>query len=149
MSPTVTTEAQYGVRYPDGVEDWNTRSWFGHIETPEMRANFQEQYDLRLRQFGLPTMAVAFLTRTVTTSVSETAVIDEPAWTPPMVEPPAADEGEALVDDNLAAAPDEDVALPATLPVVEEESPVDTGEGQVANEKPSSADNEGDPDHGR
>lgn len=102
--PASTTEViQYGVRYQNGEEDWNTRSWFGHIESPEMRESFQEQYDLRMKkQFGVPPVKVTFLRRTVTTT------IDEPV----------------IIDDTAPAAPDTDAEPPTQDAPAEEESPV-------------------------
>lgn len=98
--PSSTTTTEYGVRYLNGEEDWNTRSWFGHIESVEMRESFQEQYNLRMKQFGMPPMKVTFLTRTSTTTISDAVVIDDsvpPAAEPPAEQPPA--EEESTVED--------------------------------------------------
>lgn len=67
---------EYGVRYQNGEEDWDTRRWFGHIESSDMRASFTEQYDLRMKQFGMPKMPLVFLTRTVTTTYTEPEIIE-------------------------------------------------------------------------
>lgn len=83
---------EYGVRYQNGEEDWNTRRWFGHIETPDMRASFTEQYDLRMSGFGMPKLPLVFLTRTKTTTYSETGVVDD-TTTPETVPVPGPGEG--------------------------------------------------------
>lgn len=106
MPAEISTTTQYGVRYQNGEEDWTTRSWFGHIESPEMRESFQEQYDLRMKQFGIPPMKVTFLRRTVTTTIDEPVIIDDtvPAAPDTETEPPTQDgaaEGESpVVPDN-------------------------------------------------
>lgn len=115
MSST-ETYTQFGVRYANGTEDWNTTSWFGHLETAEMRASFEEQYNLRMAQFGMPQMKLTFLTRTQTITVSDSAVIDDtvlPEDTP-------------VTDGEGGAAPDAGPEDPADDAPVGEESPVDT-----------------------
>lgn len=112
---TTTTETQYGVRYLSGEEDWETRRWFGHIESPEMRESFQEQHNLRLKSFGLPPSPVTFLRRECTTIVTDPEVIDDTVAPDP----------EPVTDGSETVAPDPDAAPPADLPVTEEESPVE------------------------
>lgn len=68
---------EYGVRYPSGDEDWNTRNTFGHLESLSMRLSFQEQYNLQLKRLGLPPAELTFLTRVATTSYSKPEVIDD------------------------------------------------------------------------
>lgn len=113
MSSTTVTE--YGVRYPDGKEDWNTRNWFGHIETRDMRESFQEQYNLRLGSYGMPPMKVTFLKRDITVTTSDVVVVDDSATPDP----------EPNTDGEDELASDTDAAPPADTPVTEEESPVE------------------------
>lgn len=82
------TETQFGVRYINGVEDWKTHTWWGTIHLPELRASFQEQYDLRMASMGIPSMKCTFLTRTVTTSVSDVEIIVDPEPEEPTPEEP-------------------------------------------------------------
>lgn len=72
-------EEQFGVRYVSGLEDWNTTSWFGSIETAEQRETFAEQYRLRMASFGVPDATVQFLRRTKTTLYSPVDLIDDSA----------------------------------------------------------------------
>lgn len=74
---STSTKVEYGVRYQNGDEDWNTRSWFGHLESAEMRESFREQYDLRMAGFGAPKLPLTFLSRTVTTTTSDAIIIDD------------------------------------------------------------------------
>lgn len=159
---STSTTVEYGVRYQNGDEDWNTRSWFGHIESPEMRRSFREQYDLRMKQYGLPPMPLTFLHRTVTTTTDAPTVIEDAIVpeipevpTPPAVDPvediPAAPDAEVPappIEDIPAAAPDEGAAPPADGDVVGEESPVDTEEGSEPDANPPAADDEGEHDNG-
>lgn len=123
MPSTTTTTIQHGVRYQDGTEDWDTARWYGTIDIPQSRETFREQYNLRLASFGLPPMALTFLTRTVTTEVSEAHVVDDsvPA---PVPEPEVVPDVDAPVaDDVVPAAPDEEVEPPTDGPPVEGELP--------------------------
>lgn len=75
-------ETQYGVRYPDGTEDWDTRSWYGHIETASARATFEEQYLHTIPRVGEAPKLV-FLTRVATTTYGKAEeIIDAPEPTP-------------------------------------------------------------------
>lgn len=125
-----TTEIiEYGVRYLNGEEDWDTRRWFGHIESPDMRASFTEQYDLRMAGFGAPKMPLVFLTRTKTITYSEPVEVDdtapeptpEPAPEPgpgPVegVDPEPVPEAEPVPGEELSPEP-----VPDPVPADEEE----------------------------
>jgi len=73
------TETQYGARYPDETIDWRTATWFGSIDTPEARRNFEEQYRLRLASLGVPMQDLEFVTRERTTTYTVTEVLVDPA----------------------------------------------------------------------
>lgn len=115
MSET-TTVREYGVRYPNGFEDWNTAASWGTIDSPEMRASFQEQNRIRLEAFGLPPMEVRFFQRDVTTTIENLQEVDDTV--PPAAPPAAEDETEATDDSNAEH--------PAGEPAAEGESPVET-----------------------
>lgn len=86
-SSTWTEDVQYGIRYPDGREDWNVHLWFSDISSPIAREQFHDQHDYRQDLYGLPRERVEFLMRNrrITTTVSEATVIrdtiDEPTET--------------------------------------------------------------------
>lgn len=72
---SITT--QFGVTYPNGVTEWATEAWFGAIDTPEKRATFQEQYNLKLQSLGVPGQGLSFVTREVTSTYgAPTALVD-------------------------------------------------------------------------
>lgn len=73
-----TTQDQFGVRYSNGLEDWNTTSWWGSIETPEQRQSFTEQYNIRMTTMGGPELPLVFLRRTVTISYSDAETVVDP-----------------------------------------------------------------------
>lgn len=116
MQATEITE--YGVRYLNGEEDWDTRRWFGHIETPDMRASFTEQYDLRMAGFGAPKMPLVFLTRTKTISYSEPVEVDDTAPEPAPAPVPGPVEGvdPAPVPEAEPVPGEEQTPEPATDP---------------------------------
>ena len=73
-------DIQYGVQYPDGRYDWTIKSSFGEIDTPERRANFREQYRLRLESLGVVAdVPLVFVSRQEITSFTDPVVIDDPA----------------------------------------------------------------------
>lgn len=121
--PTSTKAIEYGVRYPNGDEDWKTNTWFGHIESPSMRADFQEQHNLRMKQYGMPTVTLVFLRREVETIVSNIEVIDDTVVAP---EPPVEEPAEPPVEEPT-------VEEPPAPPVVEEPAaPADPEPGDGA-----------------
>ncbi len=86
---------QHGVIYPTLLTDWEVESWFGSVDTLTSQKNFQEQYDLRMRQQNMPTGEVQFVQRTVTYSDSEPLIPEEPDYNvppPPAENPPAPQE---------------------------------------------------------
>lgn len=99
-----TSERQYGALYPDGRVDWNVRSWFGSIDTPERRRAFAEQYRLQMASFGITNVEAGFVEREVTTTYSPASMIVDPEPTPeptPEPEPSIDDSGdEAVVNDQ-------------------------------------------------
>lgn len=119
-------ETEYGVRYLNGTEDWETRRWFGHIETPEMRASFEEQYDLRMSGMGAPKLPLVFLTRTKTTSYSDAAVIDDTAPEPAPDPVPVPGEEPAPLPAEEELPPESD---PDPVPAEEEPAPAQPAEG--------------------
>lgn len=72
-----TTEVEYGVRYLNGTEDWDTARWFGTIDIPESRETFKEQYDLRMEGMGAPPLPLIFLRRNKTVTYDAAEVIDD------------------------------------------------------------------------
>lgn len=72
---TTTQVTEYGVRYQNGTEDWDTARWFGTIDLPESRDTFREQYDLRMEGMGAPSMPLVFLKRTKTVTYDDPEVI--------------------------------------------------------------------------
>lgn len=139
----VTIAEEFGVLYANGTVDWNTRSWFGSIETPELRRQFREQYALRMQGVGAVEAEVQFITRTMVHACTPYTVIVDDAPEPPaeVPAPPA--------EDNPPAAPGEGDEPPTDEPPVEEESPVDPeGDDAPATIDPPIADDEGEPEHG-
>lgn len=135
MSASSITEVQYGVRYQNGTEDWDTQRWYGTIDIPESRETFREQYDLRMAAFGMPKMSLEFLTRTVTVTYSEVSIVDDTVPVPdpepevvPEPEPAPEDEVPVVVEDEVPAAPEEDVEPPTDEAPVEEELPEEQGD---------------------
>lgn len=74
----ITEELEHGVRYPNGLEEWDTQRYFGSLESPYMRETFQQQYDLRMRALGAPSGELVFLTRVRRCELSDPEVIDNP-----------------------------------------------------------------------
>lgn len=147
MPASTTTEVQYGVRYQDGTEDWDTQRWYGTIDIPESRETFREQYDLRMASFGMPKMDLTFLTRTVTVEYSEVSVVDDTAQAPDpepetnlQPEPVVEEEVPVVVEDEVPAAPEEDAEPPTTESPVEEELPRDADETSATDDEGASAD---------
>lgn len=139
MSSSIT-EVQYGVRYQNGTEDWDTARWYGTIDIPESRENFREQYDLRMAAFGMPKMGLEFLMRSVTVSYSDVSVVDDtvPA---PVPEPEPGPEDEApVVEDEAPAAPDEGVEPPTDDAPVEGELREDADGSSATDDEGVSAD---------
>lgn len=88
-----TVQTQYGVRYLNGTEDWDTARWFGTIDLPETRATFKEQYDLRMESMGAPPLPLIFLRRVKTVTYDAAEVIDDTPKPEPTPEPtPVPDE---------------------------------------------------------
>lgn len=99
---------QYGVVYPDGTTDWNTTVAFGAIDTPALRANFQEQYALRLTQLGVPSVPkLTFVTRTCTTTYSDPVEIVDPVVAPPVVVPDPVDTNTQVPGETPSDSPTE------------------------------------------
>lgn len=112
--PSTTVETEYGVRYLNGTEDWNTASWYGTIDIPESRANFTEQYDLRLASFGLPPMPLIYLKRVKTLTYHDVEVIDDtPA---PEPEPEVTTPETPIVPEPEVEEPTEEVIEDGTEP---------------------------------
>lgn len=149
MAASSVTEVQYGVRYQNGTEDWDTQRWYGTIDIPESRETFREQYDLRMASFGMPKMSLEFLTRTVTVTYSEEQIIDDTVA--PAPEPAPETETEAPVPDTDApvsdvevpAAPEEGVEPPTPEAPVEEELPEDADGPVITDPTPPATDDEG------
>lgn len=167
MPGSTITEVQYGVRYQNGTEDWDTQRWYGTIDIPESRETFREQYDLRMASFGMPKMDVTFLTRTVTVKYSDVSIVDDTVQAPdpepevvpepePEVEvipeaepepetslqpePEPEEEAPVVVEDETPAAPEEDVEPPTNEDIVEEELPGDADETSATDDEGASAD---------
>lgn len=139
MPASTITEVQYGVRYQNGTEDWNTQHWYGTIDIPESRETFREQYDLRMESFGMPKMSLEFLTRTVSVTYSDVTIIDDTA---PAPEPEPAPEEEVppVVEDEVPAAPGEDSAPPTDDAPVGEELPEDADDVPATDDEGVAAD---------
>lgn len=145
--PTTITEVQYGVRYQNGTEDWDTQRWYGTIDIPESRETFREQYDLRMAAFGMPKMDITFLTRTVTVEYSDVSVVDDTVPVPdpepelePEPEPEPEEEAPVVVEDEVPAAPEEDIEPPTNEVPVEEELPEDADETPATDDEGVPAD---------
>lgn len=121
MSEPVIISTEYGVLYPNGTIDWNTTAWFGTIDTPEQRKNFQTQYDLRMRDMGAVGAELQFVTRIKVISCTPYTVVDDGPDVTPEPEAP-------VVDEAPADAPEGEVEHPVDTPPVEEESPLEHDE---------------------
>lgn len=117
--PNTTVTTEYGVRYLNGTEDWDTARWFGSIELPESRETFREQYDLRMSGMGAPIMPLTFLKRVKTiTYDGPYAINDNPVETTPEpeIEPPIEGDDETNEEEVI-----EDGTEPGTDPEPERE----------------------------
>ncbi len=68
MEDEVST--QYGVRYPDGTEDWTVNSWFGLVDDGVSQDQFKHQWVIRMQNQGIQATPedadqIKFLRRTV------------------------------------------------------------------------------------
>lgn len=154
-----TTVRQYGVRYPNGSEDWNTAASWGTIDSPHLRESFQEQYRIRMESFGMPPMKVQFFQRDITTLIENLQEVDDtvpedepevPVDEVPVEEVPVEEVPveEVPVEETLPAAPDEPVTPPTNEAPAEEELPEDADGQEVVDPEPSVPDNEGEPTDG-
>ena len=132
---------EHGVLYPNGTFDWNTQSWFGTIDTPEKRAEFQKQYNLRMQNMGAVGAELQFVTRMMVHACTPYTLIDDEQVVEPEPNTPP-------VDEETPAAPDEDAEPPTPDAPVEEESPVDQGEPESTDPEPPATDDEGVPADG-
>lgn len=88
---TQHTEHEYGVRYFDGVEDWQLSVWYGSINSPETRREYKDYYDMQREMAGADPQPLVFLHRKKVISYSEPDVVVDPDPEPEPEEDTAAE----------------------------------------------------------